>query len=110
MKLTIKKIQLINCIDDIFVKLYDSKSYKYLDELFVEKLNSQKPTNINKNFVKPKNVDCVSEIKPVVRSHGNLIEEVEKLSKERVCVICLDRSKNIMFLPCAHLGKLICKI
>ena len=34
----------------------------------------------------------------------NLVEEVEKLKKERSCVVCFDRQKVVMFMPCSHLA------
>jgi hypothetical protein len=37
----------------------------------------------------------------------NLVEEVDRLKKERACVICLERQKVIMFLPCAHLASCV---
>ena len=33
-----------------------------------------------------------------------LIEENERLKNERLCVICLSKDKNVLFLPCAHLA------
>jgi hypothetical protein len=92
-KIVIKKI--INCVEDILMKLYENKKFNYLDELFYD--NKTPVMSFKNNF------------KPVIKDNNNnnnrLIEEVDRLSKERYCVICLDRSKNIMFLPCAHLGK-----
>ena len=32
-----------------------------------------------------------------------LKEENERLKNERLCVVCLGREKNVLFLPCAHL-------
>jgi hypothetical protein len=31
-----------------------------------------------------------------------LLEEYERLKNERLCVICLNKDKNVIFLPCAH--------
>jgi hypothetical protein len=31
-----------------------------------------------------------------------LLEEYERLKNERMCVICLSKDKNVIFLPCAH--------
>ena len=33
-----------------------------------------------------------------------LMEENERLKSERLCVICLSKDKNVLFLPCAHLA------
>lgn len=33
-----------------------------------------------------------------------LIEENERLKNERLCVVCLIKDKNILYLPCAHLA------
>ena len=33
-----------------------------------------------------------------------LQEENERLKNERLCVICLSKDKNVLFLPCAHLA------
>lgn len=33
----------------------------------------------------------------------DLKEENERLKNERLCVVCLGREKNVLFLPCAHL-------
>jgi len=33
-----------------------------------------------------------------------VMQDWERLKQERACVICLDRAKNIIFLPCAHLA------
>ena len=33
-----------------------------------------------------------------------LKEENERLKHERLCVICLTKDKNVLFLPCAHLA------
>ena len=35
---------------------------------------------------------------------NNLKEENERLKNERLCVICLTKDKNVLFLPCAHLA------
>jgi hypothetical protein len=35
---------------------------------------------------------------------AQLKEENERLKNERLCVVCLDKVKNIIFLPCAHLA------
>lgn len=32
-----------------------------------------------------------------------LKQENERLKNERLCVVCLGREKNVLFLPCAHL-------
>ena len=33
----------------------------------------------------------------------NLQEENEQLREQRLCSVCLDLEKNVVFLPCAHL-------
>jgi baculoviral IAP repeat-containing protein 7/8 len=33
-----------------------------------------------------------------------LIEENERLKGERLCVVCLNKDKNVLFLPCVHLA------
>lgn len=33
-----------------------------------------------------------------------LMEENERLKNERLCVVCLTKDKNILYLPCAHLA------
>ena len=35
---------------------------------------------------------------------NKLKEENERLKNERLCVICLAKDKNVLFLPCAHLA------
>ena len=35
---------------------------------------------------------------------NQLKEENERLKNERLCVICLTKDKNVLFLPCAHLA------
>jgi hypothetical protein len=42
-----------------------------------------------------------SDIRAEVKNNNN-----ENLKQERNCVICMDNLKNIVFLPCSHLGKL----
>ena len=95
-KLLIKRIDCNQCIDDILMKICD---YKNVEELFVEKARVPNvPTQHSRM--------SVDEI-PVVKTSNNdenLALQVEKLSRERVCVICLDRLKDIVFLPCTHLG------
>ena len=40
----------------------------------------------------------------VIDDKNVLIEENERLKSERLCVICLNKDKNVLFLPCAHLA------
>ena len=40
----------------------------------------------------------------VIDDKNVLIEENERLKSERLCVICLSKDKNVLFLPCAHLA------
>ena len=95
-KLLIKRIDCNQCIDDILMKICD---YKNVEELFVEKARVPNvPTQHSRM--------SVDEI-PVVKTSNNdenLALQVEKHSGERVCVVCLDRLKDIVFLPCTHLG------
>ena len=92
--LLIKKIELNCCNHDIIIKICNIKN---LDEFFVEKIKIDCVASL-----KPENND----IKPQVENNENLALEIEKLKKERVCVVCMDNLKNITFLPCAHLGKI----
>jgi hypothetical protein len=48
------------------------------------------------SLTKQKNEDTIEA--------AQLKEENERLKNERLCVVCLDKVKNIIFLPCAHLA------
>lgn len=39
-----------------------------------------------------------------LKKSTKLKEENERLKSERLCVVCLSKDKNILFLPCAHLA------
>ena len=53
---------------------------------------------------KAKNEDEENEMYKNTIDQENFIQDWERLKQERACVVCLDRVKNIIFLPCAHLA------
>lgn len=63
--------------------------------------------NIVKDKIDQEKMDTTPVIKPKDEDTieaAQLKEENERLKNERLCVVCLDKVKNIIFLPCAHLA------
>jgi hypothetical protein len=63
--------------------------------------------NIVKDKMDQEKMDTTPTIKPKEEDTieaAQLKEENERLKNERLCVVCLDKVKNIIFLPCAHLA------
>ena len=52
---------------------------------------------------KPK-LEETKKIEKMEIEDTNLVEEVEKLKRERSCAVCMDRQKVVMFMPCSHLA------
>ena len=97
----IKKIELNCSYEKILMKIQNIN----LEELFFEKNNK------TQNLVPPppiKEAKQKNDIRAEVNNSNNenLALEIEKLNQERNCVICMDNLKNILFLPCSHIGKL----
>ena len=59
--------------------------------------------NENLNIEEPRSSNT-SNNNNVQEDKENLKEENERLKNERLCVICLTKDKNVLFLPCAHLA------
>ena len=65
--------------------------------------DSSNEANINKENVK-KEMKENSADESMNDDKSILMEENERLKSERLCVICLSKDKNVLFLPCAHLA------
>lgn len=64
------------------------------DEIIIKETNKAELEKTNSDEL----VENVNDDKSV------LMEENERLKSERLCVICLNKDKNVLFLPCAHLA------
>jgi hypothetical protein len=62
---------------------------------------SSNAPNDNLNLEEPRGSNSNNNIQ---EDKENLKEENERLKNERLCVICLTKDKNVLFLPCAHLA------
>jgi hypothetical protein len=68
-------------------------------------LVEQKPATTKEKYVEKMDSDPVIKHKDEdTIEAAQLKEENERLKNERLCVVCLDKVKNIIFLPCAHLA------
>jgi hypothetical protein len=47
--------------------------------------------------------DIKSLISAAVSERQRLQREIEQMKEERLCVVCMERNKNVTLLPCAHL-------
>lgn len=105
-------------IDALMPKSYDSKKLNDFEKAITqassiidyEQLVEAKNL-INENTMLNERRTSINQLNQqnsiVNLDHDILVNEVEKLYKERDCVICLDRRKNIIFLPCAHLASCV---
>jgi hypothetical protein len=65
--------------------------------------NAEKEAIVSKENIK-KELKEVAIDESMNDDKSILMEENERLKSERLCVICLNKDKNVLFLPCAHLA------
>lgn len=99
-------------IDNVIAYL-DGKRFpfsKYSNQILIKKTANEvslSVAQIQKSNILSAITSDKSEVKLSLTSNltnNDLVEEIERLKREQICVVCMDRQKNIMFLPCSHLA------
>lgn len=84
----------------------DKFDQRNIETLLVEKKKSETPALEEEKPALPKDCDSglSSPTTEDLKAFPKLEEENHKLKDERLCIICYDKERAVVFLPCGHLN------
>ena len=90
--------EIVNELNDQVIPEMEKNNKLIVKKIFKRKLNQE-----NNDESKKENIR-IKEFKKKIKEDKSLQNEVDLLKEERRCVICLEKDKIIIFLPCSHLA------